>query len=182
MRDNQLWVFGYGSLMWHPGFAYAEREIATLAGYRRGFLMRSIHHRGTEERPGLVLALDAAEGVDCTGLAFRVRPGAEAQTMRDLRARELVSYAYKEVRLPVRLAGGRMVSAVTYVIDRAHVQYTGPLPLEEQAAIIANATGGRGPNSEYLFNTHAHLQQLGIEDAEIGWLVQAVRAQTAGMA
>lgn len=177
MHDDQLWVFGYGSLMWHPGFEHVEREIATLAGYRRGFLMRSIHHRGTAEHPGLVLALDVAEGVDCTGLAFRVRPGSEAQTMQELRERELVSYAYKEVRLPVTLADGRVVQAVTYVIDRAHAQYTGPLPLTEQARIIATAHGGRGPNSEYLFNTQAHLQQLGIEDAEMDWLAQAVRAE-----
>ena len=176
MQDGQLWIFGYGSLMWHPGFEHVEREIATLAGYRRGFLMRSIHHRGTPEQPGLVLALDAAEGATCSGLALRVKPGSEAATMRELRARELVSYAYKEVCLPVTLQGGRVVEAVTYVIDRSHAQYTGPLPLEQQAAIIARAVGGRGPNREYLFNTHAHLCELGIEDGEIDWLARAVRA------
>jgi len=178
MCDDQLWIFGYGSLMWHPGFECVERAVATLPGYRRGFLMRSIHHRGTPERPGLVLALDAAADVDCTGLALRVAPGTEAQAMRDLRARELVSYAYKEVKLPVHLADRRVVNAVTYVIDRAHAQYTGPLPLEEQAQIIATATGGRGANREYLFNTQAHLAELGIEDSEIDWLAQAVRADT----
>jgi len=176
MRDDRLWIFGYGSLMWDPGFACAERAVATLHGYRRGFLMRSVHHRGTPQRPGLVLALDAAEGAACTGLALRVEPGTETEAMRDLRARELVSYAYKEVKLPVQLTDGRAVEALTYVIDRAHPQYTGPLPLAEQARIIATARGGRGDNSEYLFNTHAHLQRLGIEDADISWLTQQVRA------
>ncbi len=179
MCDDQLWIFGYGSLMWQPDFAHVEREIATLSGYRRGFLMRSVHHRGTPERPGLVLALDRAEGVSCTGLALRVEPGSEDETMVALRARELVSYAYREERLPVTLVDGRRISAVTYVIDRAHPQYTGPLPLEEQARIIASASGGRGPNREYLFNTQAQLTRLGIHDAEIDWLAQAVRRQNA---
>ncbi len=180
MHDDQLWIFGYGSLMWDPGFACAERAVATLYGYQRGFLMRSIHHRGTPEHPGLVLALDAARGAACTGLALRVTPGTQAQALRDLRARELVSYAYRETRLPVHLTDGRVVEAVTYVIDRAHPQYTGPLPLPEQARIIATARGRRGDNSEYLFNTHAHLQKLGIEDIEIARLARQVRTLQAG--
>ncbi len=170
MDKGALWIFGYGSLMWHPGFAHAESAVATLAGYRRGFLMRSIHHRGTPDRPGLVLALDRADDQACTGIAFRVAPGSEAETMTALRARELVSYAYKEVRLPVDLTDGRRVMAVTYVIDRSHDQYTGPLPLEEQARIIARAVGGRGANREYLLNTQAHLRELGIAEPEIDWL------------
>ena len=179
MDDKTLWIFGYGSLMWHPGFAHDEAVLARLDGYRRGFLMRSIHHRGTVDRPGLVLALDAAAGDSCSGLAFRVTPGTEARTMQELRARELVSYAYKEILLPLTLADGRRVRAVTYVIDRAHPQYTGPLSMQAQARIIASAEGGRGSNRDYLFNTHAHLQELGIEAPDIAWLARAVRAKTA---
>lgn len=182
MRDFETWVFGYGSLMWHPEFEHDEAQIATLKGYRRGFIMRSIHHRGTQEFPGLVLALDKARGDDdqatCTGLAFRVRAGCEETTMAALRERELVSYAYKEVRLTLDLADKRQVVAVTYVIDPNHVQYCGALPPEDQAQIIAKATGGRGPNSEYLFNTHTHLGKLGIKDDGISWLAQRVRALT----
>lgn len=184
LDSGELWVFGYGSLMWHPGFAHEEAVIASLSGYRRGFLMRSIHHRGTPEQPGLVLALDrvqdGAPDQFCTGLAFRVTPGCELDTMAALRERELVSYAYKEARLPVDLTDGRRVSAVTYVIDRAHPQYTGPLALEEQARIIATAVGGRGPNREYLFNTQAHLARLGIRDAEIDWLAARVESAEPG--
>lgn len=176
MDDNgALWVFGYGSLMWHPGFAHTEAVPARLTGFRRGFLMRSIHHRGTPERPGLVLALDAEEGAACAGLAFRVSPGHEAETMEALRERELISYAYKEMHLPLALEDGRNVDAVSYVIDRGHAQYTGPLSPEEQAQVIASAHGGRGPNAEYLFNTEAHLAELGIRDDEISWLAQRVR-------
>lgn len=175
MRDKELWVFGYGSLMWHPEFEYAERAIATLAAYSRGFTMRSIHHRGTVARPGLVLALNAEAGAACTGLAFRVTPGCEDITMGLLRERELVSYAYKEMHLPVALADGRQIDAVTYVIDRNHAQYTGALALEAQAQIIAQAVGGRGPNRDYLMNTYSNLCDLGIEDADISWLAARVQ-------
>lgn len=170
-----MWVFGYGSLVWNPGFEVAERVIACLPGYHRSFCMRSIHHRGTVDAPGLVLALDAAPAAVCHGVALGVAPD-HAETVLDyLRERELISSAYLERRLPVDLADGRRVEAVTYVVDPDHVQYCGGLDLEEQARIIAAAQGGRGPNCEYLFNTAAHLRELGIEDGELAWLTERVR-------
>ncbi len=171
-----MWVFGYGSLLWDPGFDVAESTVARLPGYARSFCMRSIHHRGTEADPGLVLALDAADGASCQGLALRVAGGQETRTLDYLRERELISSAYLERMLDVRLADGRQVPAVTYVIDPDHVQYCGGLPLEEQAHIIAHAHGGRGPNSEYLFNTAAHLHALGLADDDLDWLSMRVRA------
>lgn len=173
--DEALWVFGYGSLIWHPGFPVAETRIARLDGWHRSFCMRSIHHRGTIEKPGLVLALDAAPTACCHGVAFRVAPGAEAETLAALRERELISSAYLERRLPVTLDGGAIIEALAYVIDPDHDQYCGGLDLEEQARIIAQATGGRGPNREYLWNTAAHLAELGIEDADLTWLAARVR-------
>ncbi|MEB3416980.1 gamma-glutamylcyclotransferase [Salipiger marinus] len=170
-----LWIFGYGSLLWNPGFAVAEQVHASLPGYRRSFCMRSIHHRGTPEAPGLVLALDAEPGAVCDGLALRAAPGTEEATLAYLRDRELVSAAYLEARLPLTLRDGRKVEAVTYVIDADHVQYCGGLDLEDQARIIAQAIGGRGPNREYLWNTAAHLDHLGIPDAELHWLAGRVR-------
>lgn len=174
MAMSPLWVFGYGSLIWHPGFPVADRQIARLRDYHRSFCMRSIHHRGTESEPGLVLALDEAPGAACEGVAFRVEPGAEAPTLDYLRERELVSAAYLEKKLEIRMQDGRLIEALTYVIDPHHVQYCGGLPLEEQAAIIARATGGRGPNSDYLLNTVKHLQDLGIVDEELSWLSRRV--------
>ena len=171
-----LWVFGYGSLIWEPGFAPVERRIATLHGFHRSFCMRSIHHRGTVEAPGLVLALDRAEGAHCTGVALRVAEGDEAAVTDYLRERELISSAYLEQTLPLQLADGRRVTAVTYVIDPAHAQYCGGLDLERQARMIAAAHGGRGPNAEYLFNTAEHLHALGIADPDIDWLAERVRA------
>ncbi|GAB4295190.1 MAG: gamma-glutamylcyclotransferase [Roseovarius sp.] len=169
-----MWVFGYGSLVWNPGFVPAEQVIARLEGYHRSFCMRSIHHRGTAENPGLVLALDAARDAVCMGLALRVAPGEEAQVLADLRARELISSAYLERRLDIGLADGRRVAAVTYVVDPDHPQYCGGLDLEEQARIIARAAGGRGPNAEYLRNTVEHLHALGIVDPDLDWLVARV--------
>ena len=171
-----LWVFGYGSLLWNPGFAVAEQRHARLAGYARSFCMRSIHHRGTETDPGLVLALDADPGATCDGLALRAKPGTEEQTLDYLRERELISSAYLERQVPVAFRCGTQVTAVAYVIDPDHDQYCGGLPLEDQARIIARAIGGRGPNTEYLFNTAAHLGELGIPDPQLDWLVDRVRA------
>jgi len=172
---SPLWVFGYGSLMWNPGFACQERVIARLSGYARSFCMWSIHHRGTVEEPGLVLALDAAPDATCDGLALRVAPGAEETTLAYLRERKLVSAAYLEKTLPVVLDCGRRVRAVTFVIDDQHPQYCGGLSLRQQARVIARAHGGRGPNAEYLFNTAAHLAELGIRDPDLDRLSRQVR-------
>jgi len=170
-----MWVFGYGSLVWNPGFDVTERVIARLPEFHRSFCMRSVHHRGTDDNPGLVLALDAAPGAMCHGVALRAKPEEAELVLAYLRERELVSSAYLEERLEIALDDGRQVEALTYVVDADHVQYCGGLDLEEQAQIIARAVGGRGPNTEYLFNTTAHLKQLGIHDKELDWLVRRVR-------
>ncbi|WP_414896897.1 gamma-glutamylcyclotransferase [Rhodovulum sp. YEN HP10] len=175
MQDG-LWVFGYGSLLWKPGFEVAERRLARLDGWHRSFCMRSIHHRGSETEPGLVLALDAAPGSSCQGVALRAAPGTEAGTLAALRERELISAAYFEVELDLVPAEGGRLRALAYVIDPDHVQYCGGLPLEEQAQIIARARGGMGPNDEYLFNTVAHLAGMGLSDPDLDWLADRVRA------
>ena len=180
MFDTEYWVFGYGSLVWQPGFPFQERQIARLNGFSRSFCMRSIHHRGTVEKPGLVLALDKDSSSHCDGVAFRVGASDGPATIAYLRERELISSAYLEEVHPITLRDGRAVSAVCYVIDAAHVQYCGGLDLEEQAGIIATSVGGRGPNTEYLANTAAHLRALGIEDAALTWLEDRVSAIQAG--
>lgn len=174
-----MWVFGYGSLLWNPGFPVARREVAVLHGYARSFCMSSIHHRGSEEQPGLVLALDSVKDAHCKGIALAVQAGHEEQTLAELRERELISSAYLERDLEVELADGSMVTAVTYVIDPHHVQYCGGLSLEEQAQIIAHAVGGRGPNTEYLYNTAEHLAEIGLHDSDLDWLAGRVREITA---
>lgn len=174
-----MWVFGYGSLLWNPGFGAAESVPARLDGWHRSFCMLSIHHRGTERDPGLVLALDAAASASCDGLALRVQEGEEESVLGALRERELISSAYVERHLEVRLSDGRRVEALTYVIDPTHRQYC-RFDLERQAMMIATARGGRGPNHEYLFNTVAHLETLGIADPDLDWLVTRVRSLQSG--
>ncbi|MCR8722920.1 gamma-glutamylcyclotransferase [Frigidibacter sp. ROC022] len=176
-----LWVFGYGSLVWNPGFTPVERQVAELPGFARSFCMRSIHHRGTPEAPGLVLALDADPGATCKGVALRVAEAEEDAVTAYLRERELISSAYLEEHHPVRLIGsGATVAARCFVVDRNHAQYCGGLALEEQAGIIARAAGGRGPNDAYLHQTVAHLSELGIGDADLEWLSARVRHLTGG--
>lgn len=175
MTAKEMWVFGYGSLLWDPGFPVAETRVARLSDWHRSFCMSSIHHRGSEEKPGLVLALDAAPGAHCDGLAFRVEPGQEAQTLEYLRERELISSAYLERELEVEFQQGGRAVAVTYVIDPHHVQYVAGMALEDQAQVISRAIGGRGPNCEYLYNTAAHLAELDLADEDLDWLVTRVR-------
>ena len=177
-----MWVFGYGSLVWNPGFAPAESAIARLRGYRRSFCMRSVHHRGTPDAPGLVLALDEEPQAECLGLAMRAPEGREDAVLADLRARELVSSAYHERRLEAELADGRRVEALAFVVDRNHVQYCGGLGIEEQARVIAQARGGRGGNAEYLRSTVEGLRGLGIGDPDLDRLAQRVQRMQDGAA
>lgn len=170
-----LWVFGYGSLLWDPGFVPVETVKACLHDYHRSFCMLSIHHRGTQEDPGLVLALDTLKGGTCTGVAFRVAESEEGTVLSMLRERELVSSAYYEDTVPLITDNGDTIHALAYIINRDHEQYC-QFDLEKQAQMITHAVGGRGPNPEYLFNTAAHLKDLSIRDDDMDWLVARVRA------
>lgn len=174
--QDQLWVFGYGSLIWDPCFAFTDRQVATAAGWQRSFCMWSVHYRGTAEHPGLVLALDRAAGAQCQGVAFAIPAWAEAETINALRERELISAAYLEETITITLPDGRSVPALTYVINRDHAQYTGPLTPDAQAQIIASRHGVRGPNRNYLFATAQHLADLGLADPDLDALVTRVRA------
>lgn len=174
-HQRPLWVFGYASLLWNPGFRVAERRLATLNGYHRSFCMSSIHHRGTVERPGLVLALDEQAGGLCHGLALKVPDEEIEPTVAYLRERELISSAYVERLLPLQFEDGGTVTALAYVIDPTHEQYVAGMSLEDQARTISAAVGGRGPNTDYLLNTAEHLRELGVEDADLDWLALRVR-------
>ena len=159
---GDFWVFGYGSLMWRPGFAHVETTRARLHGYHRALCVRSFVHRGTPEQPGLVLGLD--RGGSCVGLGFSVPGPLRGEVLDYLRGRELVTSAYRERTLPLRLRDGRVVEALCYVVDPTHPQYSGALEAGEAAAIVAGATGISGANSDYVTNTLSHLEALGIRD------------------
>ncbi|WP_132521797.1 gamma-glutamylcyclotransferase [Rhizobium sp. BK376] len=159
---DEFWVFGYGSLMWNPGFDFVEKSEALIFGYRRALCVHSWVHRGTEASPGLVLGLD--RGGSCRGMAFHVAPKSKAEVLDYLRERELVTKVYLERMLPIRLTGGRRVTAVAYVVDRSHRQYAGALGAVDAARIVNFAKGQSGPNDAYVFNTLEHLRQMGIRD------------------
>ncbi len=174
-RDEGFWVFGYGSLIWRPGFDYAERRRARLDGFRRSFCLRSVRYRGTPEAPGLVLALDRRPGHACEGVAFRVAPEGAERTRAYLHHREMDTDSYLETFQTVEISGHGPASALCYVMNEAHDHYA-LLPLEAQAEIIARSHGPAGPNREYLHNTVAHLIELGVRDRELERLDALVRS------
>jgi cation transport protein ChaC len=160
---GDLWVFGYGSLMWKPGFIHVEVRAARICGYHRALCVRSWVYRGTPEVPGLVVGLD--RGGSCIGRAFRV-PAANKHAVADyLYERELATNVYLPKLVPAQLHDGRRVSTLTFIVDRRHAQYAGGLSAGEAAAIIRGAHGRHGPNIEYISRTVEHLDALGIADS-----------------
>lgn len=172
-RAPDLWVFGYGSLLWKQGFPFAEGVHARLDGYHRALCIHSHRHRGTPERPGLVLGLEP--GGACEGVAYRVEEADREATIRYLRERELVTHVYLERVLPVRLEDGREVRALTYVVDPTHPQYAGSLSVDEAVARVSGAVGSGGPNEDYVVNTVECLHAAGIEDQALEAIAARVR-------
>lgn len=174
---DENWVFGYGSLMWNPGFPYVERQVARVHGFRRSLCIWSTAHRGTIEQPGLVMGLD--RGGSCRGMAFKVAGADWGDALDYLRKRELITNVYMERIVPVSLPDGQRVRSVTYVVDRRHPQYAGSLGVEEAAAVVLRSHGQSGPNDAYVLNTVIQLQQMGIRDLWLEAVGKAVAARTA---
>lgn len=173
--EQDFWVFGYGSLMWRPGFDCLEAVPAALHGYHRAFCVYSRHHRGTPDRPGLVLGLD--HGGSCRGLAFRIAAGDADSVRAYLHERELVGYAYTPMTLSVHTLRGR-VAAYVFVADPQHPHYAGDLGLQRAAEIIIGAKGVAGLNRDYLINTVRRLEQLGFVDSGLHALLERVEYLT----
>ena len=170
-RKADLWVFGYGSLMWRPDFPHLERLFGVVHGFHRAFCIYSHIHRGTRDRPGLVLGLD--NGGSCKGVAYRVR-AADAETVVEyLVRREMVTRIYMPRWVTVRI-GGRTVRAHTYTVAHDHVQYAGNLSLGQAARLIKNSEGRSGNNVDYLLSAVAHLDELGIADGPLHKLQRLV--------
>ena len=163
-----MWIFAYGSLMWRPGFDYLERRIGLLRGYHRSLCVYSHVHRGTPEKPGLVLGLD--RGGSCRGVVFRVAEDRAQSTRAYLHERELVTDVYQERDLPVRLEDGGTVRALAYVVDLGHPQYAGRLPTDQLLALVLQGVGYSGQNRDYVTSTHDHLEELGFVDPTLDWL------------
>lgn len=172
---HERWVFGYGSLMWRPGFPFAEKQPATLAGRRRAFCIYSVHHRGTYERPGLVLGL--APGGSVRGIAYRIAPRQWKDAYAYLVEREQPTETYVEARRHVRLADGRRVEALVFLSDIRHPQWAGVLGLDRQAELIAGARGLSGRNIDYLQDLVEHLDEMGLRDRSMRRLLALVEAR-----
>jgi cation transport protein ChaC len=172
---EDLWVFGYGSLIWRPGFDHLERVPARLIGGHRALCVFSHVHRGTPERPGLVLGLDF--GGACRGIAYRVAAKKRAETIAYLRAREQATSVYRETMRSVTLLAQpeRRVSALVYMIDRGHTQYAGRLDLATQLHLVRQGHGQSGPNREYVLSTVHALEALGLYDRDLHLLAERLR-------
>ncbi len=184
-ETGDLWVFGYGSLMWRPGFAHVERVPARLVGLHRALCVYSFVHRGTPERPGLVLGLD--RGGMCRGIAYRVAAAKRAETVAYLRGREQVTTVYLETMRQIELEdeARRRVRALCYIVDRSHVQYAGRLTLAESLHHVRQGHGRSGPNRDYVLETVQALEALGYRESDLHLLAaqlqSGVRDQGSGI-
>jgi cation transport protein ChaC len=167
LSKGDLWVFGYGSLMWRPGFEFIEKVPARLIGEHRALCVYSFVHRGTPENPGLVLGLD--RGGACRGIAYRVAEEHRRAIIAYLREREQVTSVYREVMRSVWLEneGRQRVSALAYVVDRGHVQYAGRLSLAEQLRHVQQGHGQSGNNRDYVLATVKSIEAQGFRDAQL---------------
>lgn len=163
------WVFGYGSLIWRPGFAFLRQAKALLPGAHRSLCIYSHRHRGTEAQPGLVFGL--VRGGSCRGMAFEVAEEDWPTVVDYLRERELDKGVYREALRRVRVDGVGAVDALTFLVDEHHAQYAGRLAIEEQVRLVRAGYGESGPNTEYVLQTARILVALGIRDRFLDELV-----------
>ena len=173
--SGELWVFGYGSLMWRPGFDYLDRVEARLIGAHRALCVYSFVHRGTPERPGLVLGLD--HGGACRGIAFRVAAAEREKTVAYLRAREQVTMVYRECTRRITLKGGtnETVPALVYMVDRSHPQYAGRLTLDQQLHLVRQGHGSSGINRDYVLATVEAMEALGLRETDLHLLAERLK-------
>ncbi len=166
LPEGDLWVFGYGSLMWNPGFTYTQRRRAQLYGYHRSLCVWSKVHRGTAEQPGMVLGLD--QGGSCSGVAFLIAEKHKQAVVEYLYAREMPTTIYRAHLLKLRMEGlTEPQVGLTFTVDRTHPQYAGKVSAETSAQVIRHAQGISGPARDYLSNTLQHLNELGIADQRL---------------
>ena len=175
--DNTHWVFGYGSLIWNPGFAHVSSQQGLLRGAHRSLSIVSHHHRGTLEQPGLVFGL--SRGGSCRGMVFEVADADWAGVYAYLQEREQVTAVYRDVLRPVRLADGRIVSALAFLVDERHEQFAGRLSLDQQLAMVRSGVGLSGRNIDYVLNTARHLTELGIRDRQLMALAELLSGEAA---
>ncbi len=171
LRQRDLWIFGYGSLMWSPGFRASERSTAFVHGYHRAMCILSHRYRGTPRKPGLVMGL--CRGGSCWGMAFRVPQARARRVLAGLWEREMLNKVYKPTLIPVLVAPGRRIRALAFVADQTHRQFVGELDLHGRARLVAQGIGQRGHCLDYIRNTLEHMLALGLDDPHLSRVLDA---------
>lgn len=171
-QKSTHWVFGYGSLIWRPGFSFIRQSEALLRGVHRRLCVYSQRHRGTAAQPGLVFGL--MPGGSCRGMGFEVSEADWVAAHEYLSEREMDNGVYREVTRPLQLADGTIVSALAFLVDTRHVQYAGKLAIAEQVRLVRAGIGESGPDTEYVLETARKLGELGIRDRYLDELVAAL--------
>ena len=171
---GDFWIFGYGSLMWSPGFGYKQKFVARVHGYHRALCILSTRYRGTQRRPGLVVGL--CRGGSCWGMAFRVDAARVRATLARLWNREMPRRVYEPRLLPVQIAGRRRVRALAFLADPQHPSYVRELDLHGRARIVVQGIGQRGPCVDYIRNTVEHMHALGVRDPHLERVLHAALA------
>ena len=170
LGDRDLWVFGYGSLMWSPGFTYKQKALARVRGYHRALCILSTRYRGTRERPGLVMGL--CRGGSCWGMAFRVDARQVRRALRNLWNREMSRRVYHP-RLVLAELPRRRIRALAFVADPEHPSYVRELDLHGRARLVAQGIGQRGPCVDYIQNTLEHMNSVGVHDPHLERILHA---------
>jgi cation transport protein ChaC len=161
---DEVWVFGYGSLLWNPAFHFLEQQPGRLVGFHRRLCLWTPAGRGTDEVPGLVLGLDS--GGSCQGGAFLLESTQAAVELEVLWRREMITGAYRPAWVRVQV-GSRQVRALTFVVNRGHPRYAGRLDELEVARVVRQAVGFLGPCEQYVLETHQALMAMGIRDSHL---------------
>jgi cation transport protein ChaC len=174
LPTGDLWIFGYGSLMWSPGFAYKSKRVARVHGYHRALCILSTRYRGTTRRPGLVVGL--CRGGSCWGMAFKVPAAQVRRTLSRLWSREMPRRVYDPRLVPVALDGRRTVRALAFVADTGHPAYVRELDLHGRARLVAQGIGQRGPCVDYIRNTLEHMHEVGVRDPHLERVLHAALA------
>jgi glutathione-specific gamma-glutamylcyclotransferase len=168
---GELWVFGYGSLMWSPCFAFRQRTVARVHGYHRALCILSTRYRGTRAKPGLVMGL--CRGGSCWGVAYRIARADVPRTLKRLWNREMPRRVYQPKFVPARLRNGRRVRALAFIADPEHRSYVRELDLHGRARLVAQGIGKRGPCVDYIRNTLDHMHEVGVRDPHLERVLQA---------
>ena len=176
LRPERVWIFGIGSLIWNPAFHFVERRTALVHGFHRQFCLWARAGRGSPQRPGLMLALE--RGGSCHGVAYRIAPKHVEIELDVVWRREMLTGAYRPVWVAARTPRG-IEHAIAFAANRSHERYIRGLDEVEMARLLATGAGPLGACCDYLFDTVAHLRELGIRDRRLEALEKRVRSHAA---